>query len=79
MAKLTDKRTVLRRIQIAKERVSEDIARHASRSKIAAGLSTEGFDGGYRQALYDVEAALTHGYPSGRTSYWPMPGSEAKE
>ncbi|CAN7605000.1 hypothetical protein [Bosea sp. LjRoot237] len=36
----------------------------------AAGLSSEGFAGGYLAALYDVEAALSHGFPSDHRGYW---------
>jgi hypothetical protein len=36
----------------------------------ARGVSTEGFAGGYLQALDDIEGALTHGSPSDNRGYW---------
>ncbi len=39
-------------------------------SLYARGLSTEGFDGGYYQALIDVDALLHHGYPADSRGVW---------
>lgn len=36
----------------------------------AAGLSSEGYDGGYAEAVRDVEAMLRHGCPSDTRRYW---------
>lgn len=70
--KLTDKRNVLKRIDRARKCVQERIRANASGGRIASGLSNEGYDGGYLQALNDVEAALTHGYPSNRNADWEL-------
>ena len=38
--------------------------------KFARGLSSEGYAGGYMQALDDIDGALTHGCPSDHRGYW---------
>lgn len=68
--KITDKRHVLKRIEAARKKVIAEIAANAQGGKYAAGLSTEGFAGGYLAALNDVEAALRHGYPNDTRRYW---------
>lgn len=68
--KSTDKRQVLKRIAAAQKRVSAEIAANAKHGMFAAGLSNEGFAGGYLAALNDVEAALRHGYPNDARGYW---------
>lgn len=74
----TDKRSVLRQIKVVSEMVRAEISAHAARGSIASGLAREGFAGGYYQALIDVEAALTHGYPSSRAGYWERARAEIK-
>ena len=37
----------------------------------AKGLSSEGYNGGYRDALFDVIAAL-NGVPNCRSRFWPV-------
>ena len=69
--KLTDKRVVLKRMAAVRKVVTEEIKGNASSGgKYARGLSSEGFAGGYLQALDDVEGALRHGYPSDHRGYW---------
>lgn len=69
--KITDKRHVLKRIDRAITKVQEEISAHAKNGGLySRGLASEGFAGGYLQALFDVEAALRHGQVSGRTHYW---------
>lgn len=68
--KATDKRHVLKRIEAARKRVSDEITANASGGKYGAGLATEGFAGGYLAALDDVEAALRHGFPTDARGYW---------
>lgn len=70
MMHATDKRTVLKRMRAVREIVKGEISDNAKRGRIAAGMSTEGYAGGYLQALDDIEAALTHGYPSDHRGYW---------
>lgn len=75
MTKLTDKRTVLRRIAAVREVVSEEIHSNAQRNSgdlYSRGLSAEGFAGGYLQALDDIDGALCHGYPSDHRGYWAI-------
>jgi hypothetical protein len=70
------KRTLfIKRLKSAQAKARAAIASHDG-SKYARGLSNEGFDGGYLQALYDVEAMLTHGTPGERKrEFWdPNPG-----
>jgi hypothetical protein len=68
---ITDKRVVLKRIDKVAEVVAKDISdSRRGGEKYAAGLSSEGFAGGYLAALRDVEAALRHGYPSDHHGYW---------
>lgn len=67
----TDKRHVLKLIRQVRAAVQEEISGNASRGgKAASGLSAEGYAGGYRDCLDDVEAALMHGYPSDNRGYW---------
>jgi hypothetical protein len=68
--KLTDKRMVLKRIDAVRKLVEAEISSNRGNSPFANALSTEGFAGGYLQALNDVEGALRHGYPSDHRRYW---------
>lgn len=68
---ITDKRNVLKRMEKVRAVVRDEIRGNgASGGKFARGLASEGFAGGYLQALDDVEAALRHGYPSDHRGYW---------
>ena len=66
----TDKRSVLRLLPKVREQVLREIRCNAAGGGFAAGLSSEGYAGGYAEALSDVEAALTHGHPSDQRGYW---------
>ena len=71
MMKITDKRSVIKRISAARARVNKEIEANAkSGSVYMRGLAGEGYAGGYRDALNDVEAALTHGYVNCGRHYW---------
>jgi hypothetical protein len=71
--KLTDKRVVLKRIAAVREVVQAEITSHSKSGDLYAhGLSTEGFAGGYLQALDDIDGAITHGYPSDHRGYWAI-------
>lgn len=64
-------REFLKRLNAASKRVQDRIsAISRDGGKYGAGLSTEGFDGGYAAALRDVHALLTHGYPNDDRGYW---------
>jgi hypothetical protein len=54
----------------ARQMVERRISANASHGHIAAGLANEGYDGGYRDALNDVEAMLTHGSPNDKNHLW---------
>lgn len=74
----TSKRAVLKRLRLARDRVAAEITGHSAGKtgdelKYAGGLASEGYAGGYRQALDDVEAALLHGWPTDPRRYWTQP------
>jgi hypothetical protein len=75
--KVTDKRHVLRRIEAVRAVVMEEILGNRSGGKFARGLATEGFAGGYLQALDDIDAALRHGEPSDHRGYWRQANSRS--
>lgn len=70
MSNPTDKRNVLRLIDVVRKVVHDEIRGNRGEDKFSRGLSMEGFAGGYMQALDDVEAALRHGEPSDHRGYW---------
>lgn len=67
------KRQLLHRIRLARQRVQAEIADHSTSGFFARGLATEGYAGGYRECLDDIEALLTHGYPADTRHYWRLP------
>ena len=68
------KAQLLKRIRKAQERVQREIAGNAAgEGRFAAGLSNEGYAGGYRRAINDIEELLVHGYPSDVHGYWSEP------
>lgn len=68
--KITDKRVVLKRMDAVRKIVAAEISGNAQGGKFARGLASEGFAGGYLQAIDDIDAALRHGYPSDHRGYW---------
>lgn len=65
----TDKRYVLKRMKAVRAQVMAELRENGD-GKFGRGLSSEGFAGGYLQAIDDIDAALTHGYPSDHRGYW---------
>jgi hypothetical protein len=64
-------KTFLLRLRKARQAVDQEITGNGSSGdKFARGLANEGYAGGYRQALEDVEAMLRHGYPGDPRRYW---------
>jgi hypothetical protein len=63
-------RDFLKRLDLALKNVNGEIGEFSKHSRIASGLSTEGYAGGYAQALRDVEAMLRHGHPNDPRGYW---------
>lgn len=62
---------IKRKIDRVQKKVQEQIAANASGGRFAAGISSEGFDGGYAAALSDVRLALDGVYPCSRYArYW---------
>lgn len=74
----TDKRAVLKQIGSVTRLLLEEMSAHSARGRVASGLATEGYAGGYYQALLDVEAALRHGYPNDPRGYWARARRELK-
>lgn len=61
---------IKRKLRKAKKNVKEEIElNRVDGSRFASGLASEGYSGGYLQALRDVELALEGGTPSTR-GYW---------
>ncbi len=64
-------RGILRDLKRAQKAVRAEIkGNRDGGDKFSCGLSNEGFAGGYLEALRDVEAMLTHGYPADARGYW---------
>ncbi len=64
-------RGIKRQLNIAYENVSKEISNTAKGGFYASGLASEGYAGGYRQALSDVQLAL-NGCPPSNSRYWPV-------
>lgn len=61
----------LRGLVRARRKATEAIAATAREGGVfGRGLATEGFNGGYRTALDDVEALLRHGFPADDRRFW---------
>lgn len=68
-------RGILRRLRAAKEKVNTEISGHAKRGGLyARGLASEGYAGGYRDALEDVDLMLRGIEPS--RDYWRRRSAE---
>lgn len=76
-------RGIKRQVKQAHKRVSKEIAGFAARGgKYAGGLASEGYNGGYRDALSDVLLAL-NGVRPNRNDWWSLrsdgPGRQAND
>jgi hypothetical protein len=60
---------IVRKLIRVRHRVDALISAYAGRSSIAAGLASEGYNGGYRDALDDVMLAL-NGVQPNRHHWW---------
>ncbi len=49
---------IMRQIDRALKNVDKEISANAEMGFYAAGLASEGYNGGYRDALYDVQLSL---------------------
>ena len=65
-----NKRALLKAIKVARANVGAEISGTASKGRIAGALSSEGYAGGYRDALDDVAMFLTNGFAQDRRGYW---------
>lgn len=59
---------IIRKVKKARSRASAEISAYAKRGGVAAGLASEGYAGGYRDALDAVLLALNGVTPNHR--YW---------
>lgn len=62
---------IKRQLKIAYKNVSKEISWGEKGNFYQAGLASEGYAGGYRQALSDVKLALDGVAPS-NSRYWPQ-------
>lgn len=64
-------RGIKKKLCRAQERVAAHIGRSTDQSSLfSRGLSGEGYDGGYRDALADVLLLLNGVFPCNRPEYW---------
>lgn len=63
---------IKRKLDMVYKKVSKTISDNAKGGFYAAGLSTEGYHGGYRQAIMDVTAAIYGNNPNfpSTKDYW---------
>ncbi len=64
------KRDLLRCLRAIENVVMGDIATQAGHNKLAAAMSSEGYVGGYLDAIRDIEAVMRHGCPADTRGYW---------
>ena len=62
-------RGIIRLLDIAGENVRHEIRAYAARGRLAAAMASEGYNGGYRDALVDVALAL-RGFTPQRNGWW---------
>jgi hypothetical protein len=60
---------IRRALTVAQQKVNADIAEFAAGGRAAAGLASEGYSGGYRDALSDVQLVL-NGVRPNRRGWW---------
>lgn len=58
-------------IDDAMERVRGEISGHAAGGRIASALASEGYSGGYFDALCDIQLLINDVIPN-RRNYWPQ-------
>lgn len=64
-------RDFLKHLANARKNVAAEIRGNSEDGSLyARGMANEGYAGGYRAALDDVEAMLTHGHPGDQRRYW---------
>jgi hypothetical protein len=61
---------IKRKIRTALENIQKEINGNASGGFYARGLAGEGYAGGYRDALYAVQALLNGNRPPDDRCYW---------
>jgi hypothetical protein len=67
-------RGIIRQLKRARKAAEKDMS--AATSFYGRGLASEGYSGGYRDALNDVELALNTGHGNGSSRYWPRDDEE---
>ena len=63
-------RSILKRLRAAQRAAEADMRSRSVHGKLAGALASEGYVGGYRDALADVEAMMSHGYPADTRGFW---------
>jgi len=63
------RKTIKQRMKFALEKVDDDISNFARQSHVAGGLASEGYNGGYRDALSDA-IMLLNGVTPRRGNWW---------
>lgn len=67
-------REFLKRLASARKNVAAEISGISNGGSLfARGMANEGYAGGYKAALDDVQAMLVHGHPSDQRRYWRDP------
>jgi hypothetical protein len=64
------KRQFIKWLDDAMRRVREGVFAIRGEGLYSRGLASEGYNGGYLEALHDVDAVLRHGYPADKLGYW---------
>jgi len=72
---------ILRKLKKARGCADQEVKMNLDRgdTMYAGGMASEGYFGGYRDALDDVVQALRGGYPGHRPEWWEDPPCESKK
>ncbi len=66
------KSKLIKNILVAKDNVAKEISAFTKGGKYAAGLASEGYNGGYRDALDDILLVINDIPPCKRREYWDV-------
>lgn len=70
---------ILKIIKYAGDRVQEEISSFAFTNHVSAEVVSEGFNGGYREALDDILLLLNGTVPNRHSRWWPSTREEFEE
>jgi hypothetical protein len=65
-------RGIRRALKLAYKNATHEIRQNSRGGAFSAGLSAEGYAGGCRDALLDVESAI-NGFTPNNSRFWPSP------